>query len=213
LQYIYTSIYSKFTLCCLDITTKWLSVKEVILCKLKEQTSWEVQKKIADEEFALEQILKMCKNINEVLSPINCSSEKQYSSSQKIVQGWLSGVQKYHDTLTAYKIKIDELVIEVRHVKIKNFFHFINFFLNQVKTSKIEVPEANLCLQRHRNLLSSTNILLDYYNFLSTFIQTLKRQNAVCERKVTLIGKVVDEDIIKQFVADLDVSWIYIYKL
>ncbi len=68
-----------------------------------------MQKKIADEEFALEEISKMCKNINEVLSQIDCSSEKQYSYCQKTVQGWLSGVQKSHDSLTAYKIKIDEL--------------------------------------------------------------------------------------------------------
>ena len=61
LQYIYTIVYSKFPFCCLDITTKWLIVKETILCKLKEQTSWEMQKKIADEEFALEEILNCAK--------------------------------------------------------------------------------------------------------------------------------------------------------
>ena len=115
MQYIYTIVYSKFTFCSLDLK------KQTILCKVKEQKSWEMQKKIADEEFALEEISKMCKNINEVLSQIDCSSEKQYSSCQKTVQGWLSGVQKSHDSLTAYKIKIDELVVEVRHIIIKNF--------------------------------------------------------------------------------------------
>jgi hypothetical protein len=55
----------------------------------------------------------MCQNINAVLAQIDCSSEKHYSSCQKTVQGWLSGVQKSHDSLTAYKIKIDELVVEV----------------------------------------------------------------------------------------------------
>jgi hypothetical protein len=87
LQYIYTIVYSKFTFCSLDL-------KETILCKVKEKKSWEMQKKIADEEFALEEISKMCKNINEVLSQIDCSSEKQYSSCQKTVQGWLYLVSK-----------------------------------------------------------------------------------------------------------------------
>ena len=128
LQYIYTIVYSKFPFCCLDITTKWLIVKETILCKLKEQTSWEMQKKNSRWRICTGRNFKLCKNINEVLSQINCSSEKQYSSCQKIVQGWLSGVQKYHDTLTAYKIKIDELVVEVRHVLIKNFFILLIFF-------------------------------------------------------------------------------------
>jgi hypothetical protein len=96
---------------------------------------------------------------------------------------------------TAYKIKIDELVVEVRHIIIKNF-SFFKFFSQSGKTSKIEVPEATLCLKRHRNLLSSTNVLLDYYYFVLTFIQTLKRQNVVCERKATLIGKVADDNVI-----------------
>ena len=67
-----------------------------------------MQKKNSRWRICTGRNFKLCKNINEVLSQINCSSEKQYSSCQTIVQGWLSGVQKYHDTLTAYKIKIDE---------------------------------------------------------------------------------------------------------
>jgi hypothetical protein len=73
----------------------------------------------------------------------------------------------------------------------------------------MDFPEATLCLQQHRECLSSTTLLIEYYKFVLHFIEILDRQNIVCEQKRVisdmLVGKIIDDIVITTLVVDLDV--------
>jgi hypothetical protein len=61
-------------------------------------------------------------------------------------------------------------------------------------------PESTLCFQQHRDRLSTTCLLIEYYKFALSFILILERQTISCERKraavISSMGQVVENNFI-----------------